>query len=491
MISGHTLAKNLRQWGVVFGSGLAGFALGGILFGLYGLDGIFRALSAVPPIVAGVALSLVLALAFMAGGALFAVAQERWRNLLARIALNNMTQALCMYDAAGRLVLCNVRFIEMYNLRREELRGGMPMRELLARGAEAGVFAGDPQRYASERIRRAAQGAIDTKTFEMKNGRIISLISRPLRGGGWVETHTDVTEQLIAEKERDTLRLREERRIAIDADIASFRGRVENVIAVVGQSAAAMKQAAKTLLATSDHTLQRAEGAVHGSNEASANVETAAAAAEELSASIKEISRRLAQTNDVVRTAAADATATNDDIAALARVAQRIGDVVKLIQDIAEQTNLLALNATIEAARAGEAGRGFAVVASEVKSLAVQTAKATGEITKEISSVQSSTGDAVAAIRAITQRMQDINAHTSEVVGAIEQQELATGEISHNVASAAAGARAVVSALGDVASGVTQTRSSAQTVLAASEEVENATVKLRCEVEDFLRTVAA
>ena len=96
---------------------------------------------------------------------------------------------------------------------------------------------------------------------------------------------------------------------ATDQFLSSFRGRVENVIAVVGQSAAAMKQAAKTLLATSDHTLQRAEGAVHGSNEASANVETAAAAAEELSASIKEISRRLAQTGDVVRTAAADATA--------------------------------------------------------------------------------------------------------------------------------------------------------------------------------------
>jgi PAS domain-containing protein len=111
---------------VVFGSGLAGLALGLILFGLYA--------------VVAVAFSLVLALAFMAGGALFAVAQERWCNLLARIALNNMTQALCMYDAAGRLVLCNVRFIEMYNLRREQLRGGMPMRELLARGAEAGVF---------------------------------------------------------------------------------------------------------------------------------------------------------------------------------------------------------------------------------------------------------------------------------------------------------------------------------------------------------------
>src|SRR5215831_20766856 len=79
MMSGHTLAKNLRQWSVVFGSGLAGLALGLILFGLYGVDGIFRALSAIPPAVVAVAFSLVLALAFMAGGALFAVAQERWR----------------------------------------------------------------------------------------------------------------------------------------------------------------------------------------------------------------------------------------------------------------------------------------------------------------------------------------------------------------------------------------------------------------------------
>jgi methyl-accepting chemotaxis protein/PAS domain-containing protein len=491
MFSGHTLTKTIRQWGLVVSTGVAGFAVGIAVFSLIGLDGIFRALNAVPPIVAGIGLSALLALAFLAIGALIAVAQERWRNLLARIAINNMTQALSMFDGAGRLVLCNVRYIDMYHLRREQLRGGMPLRELLVRSATADTFSGDPDVYAAECIRKAAEGRTETKTVEIKNGRTISLISRPLPGGGWVETHSDVTEQLSAEKERDSLRLREERRIAIDADIAAFRSRVENVIRTVGQSAAAMKAAAKSLLLTSDHTLQRAEGAVHGSNEASANVETAAAAAEELSASIKEISRRLAQASEVVRSAAADATATNDDIAALARVAQRIGDVVKLIQDIAEQTNLLALNATIEAARAGEAGRGFAVVASEVKSLAVQTAKATGEITKEISSVQSSTGDAVAAIRAITQRMQDINAHTSEVVGAIEQQELATGEISHNVASAATGARAVVAALGDVATGVTQTRSSAQTVLAASEEVENATVKLRAEVEDFLRTVAA
>jgi methyl-accepting chemotaxis protein len=491
MFRGHTLVKTIRQWGLVISMGAIGFAMGIAGFTLLGLDGIFRILNDVPAAAAGVALSAMLALAALSIGALIAVVQERRNNWLARVALNNMTQGLSMFDGAARLVLCNVRYIEMSRLSREHFRRGVPLREILIHRAQAGTFTGDPDQYVADCLKQAAEGRADERTVELKDGRTISLVFRPLLSGGWVSTHTDVTEQRVAEKERDSLRQREERRHTIDTAISSFRARVESMLMTVGQSATAMKAAAKTLLTASDHTLQRAEGAVHGSNEASANVETAAAAAEELSASIKEISRRLAQANEVVRSAAADATATNDDIAALARVAQRIGDVVKLIQDIAEQTNLLALNATIEAARAGEAGRGFAVVASEVKSLAVQTAKATEEIAREISSVQSSTGDAVAAIRAITQRMQDINAHTSEVVGAIEQQELATGEISHNVAGAAAGSKAVVAALGDVASGVTQTRSSAQTVLAASEEVENATVKLRAEVEGFLNTVAA
>ncbi|MFX7540851.1 methyl-accepting chemotaxis protein, partial [Acinetobacter baumannii] len=85
----------------------------------------------------------------------------------------------------------------------------------------------------------------------------------------------------------------------------------------------------------------------------------------------------------------------------LAQAANRIGDVVELINNIAGQTNLLALNATIEAARAGEAGRGFAVVASEVKALAEQTAKATGEISQQISGMQAETEQSVAAIKEI------------------------------------------------------------------------------------------
>jgi methyl-accepting chemotaxis protein len=234
-----------------------------------------------------------------------------------------------------------------------------------------------------------------------------------------------------------------------------------------------------------------AEGAAEASGEASANVSAAATAAEELLGSIVEISRQLGQTTDVVQLAMTETQNTNDEIAGLAQIAGKIGNVVKLIRDIAGQTNLLALNATIEAARAGESGKGFAVVASEVKLLAVQTSKATEEIAGQIAAVQSSSSEAVEAIRRIGQRMHEINQYTTAVAASLQQQNAATDEISHNVASAAQGAKMFTAVLREVAGAATETHVSAQTVLTASEAVQSAAAELRDEVEQFLSKVAA
>jgi methyl-accepting chemotaxis protein len=405
-------------------------------------------------------------------------------------ALDNMTQGLCMFDAQGRIVLTNRRYIGMYNLSPEIVRPGCSLQELMQHRKDTGLFIDDVEAYCRQIIENVSKGQSTQFYVQSSDSDIVLAKNEPLPGGGWVSTHADVTEQRRAEQERAASQEQEQRRAAIDAAIASFRPQAEKLLSSVSGSAIAMRSTASALLDSSDHTSQRAENAARAFNEASANVETAAVAAEELSHSIAEISRQLIHTSNVVGIATSEARSTDGEIAGLASGAQKIGDVIKLIRDIAGQTNLLALNATIEAARAGEAGKGFAVVASEVKSLAVQTAKATEEIASHILAVQNSTGGAVEAIRQIAARMQEINEYTTGVAAAVEQQNSATEEISHNVASAADGTGHVVAVLGEVAGAATETRSSAEVVRDASQSAESAVANLRLEVEDFLAKVA-
>ena len=405
-------------------------------------------------------------------------------------ALDNMSQGLCMFDAQGRISLFNRQYIEMYKLSRQIVRPGCSMHDLIQHRKDTGLFTGDVVTYCRDVIDRMVNGTSSQVYVRASDGRIVLAKNEPLLGGGWVSTHADVTEQRRAEQERAAINNQEQRRTAIDAAIASFRPLVEKLLSSVSGSATAMRSTAAALLGSSDQTSQRATSAVHAFNEASANVETAAVAADELSRSIAEISRQLTHTSNVVGLATGEARSTDGEITGLADGAQKIDDVIKLIRTIAGQTNLLALNATIEAARAGEAGKGFAVVASEVKSLAVQTAKATEDIASYILAVQNSTAGAVDAIRQIATRMQEINEYTTAVAAAVEEQNSATEEISHNVTRAANDTGHVVAVLSEVAGAATETRFSAEVVRDASQSAESAVANLRLEVEDFLAKVA-
>ena len=318
--------------------------------------------------------ALALAAVVTCAGLLWLVLRLRRRNTHQRLALDNMSQGLCLWSADARLILCNRRYGEMYGLEPRLTRPGASLRELIDYRIKVGSFSGNPDQYIADLLSSLAKGKPVTSVRE-QNGRHMVVVNEPMPNGGWVATHEDITDRRRADRQRVTMQEQDNRRATIETALASFRERVESVLKVVGDSASAMKGTAAGLLKASDQTSRRASGAVHASNEASANVESAAAAASELSSSIAEIGQQLTRTTEVVRAAVNEADSTNNEIAGLAEAAQKIGDVVKLIRDIAGQTNLLALNATIEAARAGEAGRGFAVVAAEVKSLAVQTAR--------------------------------------------------------------------------------------------------------------------
>ena len=271
----------------------------------------------------------------------------------------------------------------------------------------------------------------------------------------------------------------------------NFETAVGEIVETVSSASTELEASAGTLTTTAERAQELTTMVAAASEEASTNVQSVASATEELSSSINEIGRQVQELARMATDAVGQARATNDRVSELSKAASRIGDVVELINTIAEQTNLLALNATIEAARAGEAGRGFAVVASEVKALAEQTSKATGEIGQQISGIQAATQDSVNAIKEISGTIEKLSEISSTIAAAVEEQGAATQEISRNVQQAAEGTQQVSSNITDVQRGASETGTASTQVLSAAQSLSGDSNRLKLEVEKFLDSVRA
>ena len=273
----------------------------------------------------------------------------------------------------------------------------------------------------------------------------------------------------------------------------AFRGLVaslKGMIGHIGESTTTLSAASEELSATAtqlganaEETSAQASVVSAAAEQVSKNVQTVATGTEEMSISIKEIARSAEEAAGVATEAVRVAQTTNSVVGKLGDSSAEIGKVIKVITSIAEQTNLLALNATIEAARAGEVGKGFGVVANEVKELAKETAKATEEISQKIAAIQTGARGAVEAIAQIGSIIHQIHDYQSTIASAVEEQTATTNEISRNLSEAA-------KASADIAQNITGVAQAAQSTSGGATDSQRAAAELARMATELQRLVA-
>ena len=355
-----------------------------------------------------------------------------------QIAAIHKSQAVIEFNLDGTVITANENFLKTLGYRLDEIEGKHHRMFVEPQYRDSAAY-----RDFWDSLRRGDYQAAEYKRVG-KGGKAVWIQAsyNPIRGADGklvkvVKFATDTTAQV-----EDRIR-RGELQKSIDLDLGQITEAVTS-------------------------TSERVTSAVSASTQTSSNMQAVASGAEELAASVSEISRQASDALSISLQAVQQANETSAIVSGLAIAAQKIGDVVKLINNIAEQTNLLALNATIEAARAGEAGRGFAVVASEVKSLATQTAKATDEISAQIAEVQGTTTSAVSVIEAITQTISRINEISAAIAASVEEQASVTQSISSNMQVAARGVTDINANMTDIAEATRSVDESTRKVREAS-----------------------
>jgi methyl-accepting chemotaxis protein len=266
-------------------------------------------------------------------------------------------------------------------------------------------------------------------------------------------------------KEAEGLANADARRSELLALAGSFEDSVASIVESVGAAAEQMEKAAGDMHRFANDAGAQSSTAASEAQSASRTALDVAARVSELSRSIASIAATAEQQAELGEAAQKTSQTGETAIASLSRRTSDIEAFVGMIGGVAAQTNMLALNATIEAARAGDAGRGFGVVAAEVKALAAKASDAAGQITELVSGVDSGAGEARQAVQQISEGMAELAQAADAIRREIADQRSVASMIESSAAESASGADAIAQRINDVA------RSTSEAVL-LSEEVK-------------------
>ena len=300
---------------------------------------------------------------------------------------------------------------------------------------------------------------------------------------------TTIVAQRLAEERELATRRRERRHERTETGIRKFNKRFFASIGELTDAAEQMTTAATKLSTLSNNASEQSVQVAGAAHQATANVSVVAQSADDLFRSIRDIADKVAHSTAIAHRAMREAEETTVKVQGLSVSAGRITEVVDMINAIARQTRMLALNARVEAERAGVAGRSFAVVAREVKVLADETAGMTETIAEHINSIQSATGETTGAITRISGTINALNDIADEIAVAIQRQGETTGEIAHSATEASEGVGEVSEKIVQVSAASMETDMEAMSLNDVASSVKTQIETLSHETQKFFKTL--